>query len=299
MQIRYAFSELGTGLRRNLTMTLAVIVTVWVSLVLFGLGLLIRAEVDLAKGEWYDRVEIAVFMCNDMQVSEVCADGAVTGSQRSEIKQTLKSNGVVKDIYHESQAEALKNYREMYKDSSTADLVAVQDMQESFRVGLKNPEEYESVISEVQGLPGVESVGNTRELLEPLFKGLNGLQWMSIGMAGGLLIAAVLQIGNTIRLIVFSRRREIGIMRLVGASNFYIELPFIIESVVAALIGAALACVTLAATPLLTTRLRADIKLVPWIGWEETLTAMPILLGLGVLLAVSASFVTLRKYLPV
>lgn len=299
MQIRYAFSELGTGLRRNLTMTLAVIVTVWVSLVLFGLGLLIRSEVDLAKGFWYDKVQIAVFMCNDTQVSELCADGAVTGSQRSDIKQTLNSNGQVRQVYHESQQEALQNYREMFKDSSTSDIVSVSDMQESFRVGLKNPQEYESVISEVQGLPGVESVGNSRELLEPLFRGLNGLQWMSIGMAGGLLIAALLQIGNTIRLIVFSRRREIGIMRLVGASNFYIQLPFIVESVVAALIGAGLACATLAVTPLLTARLRGDIKLVPWIGWQETLTAMPILVGLGVLLAVGASVVTLRKYLHV
>jgi cell division transport system permease protein len=118
-------------------------------------------------------------------------------------------------------------------------------------------------------------------------------------LAGGLLIAGVLQISNTIRLTVFSRRREIGIMRLVGASNFYIQLPFIVESMVAALAGAALACLSVAFTPYVTARLRTDIRVVPWIGWEETFAVMPILVGVGILLAVVASFVTLRKYLTV
>lgn len=299
MQIRHAFSELGTGLRRNLTMTLAVIVTVWVSLVLFGLGLLIRAEVDLAKGFWYDKVQIAVFMCNDTRASEACADGAVTKSQRAEIRRVLESNPEVDKIYHETQKQAYENYRKMYKNSERSEIVEVSDMQESFRVGLKNPQEYESVVSAVAGLPGVESVWDSRELLEPLFRGLNGLQWMSIALAVGLLVAAVLQIGNTIRLIVFSRRREISIMRLVGASNFYVQLPFIIESIVAALIGAVLACLTLLFTPLLTDRLDDEIQLVPWISWNETLATMPILIGLGILLAVAASAVTLRKYLTV
>ncbi|MEQ7127816.1 permease-like cell division protein FtsX [Actinopolymorpha sp. B11F2] len=299
MQIRYAFSELGTGLRRNVTMTVAVIVTVWISLVLFGLGLLVRSEVDLVKGFWYDKVQIAVFMCNDVSSAPQCASGAVNAGQKSDIKQALTSNPEVKRVFHESQQQAFKRYQEIYKDSATAGIVEPKHLQESFRVSLKDPQEYQGVQSAVQGLPGVFSVQDSREVLEPLFKGLNGLQWISIGLAGGLLIAGVLQISNTIRLTVFSRRREIGIMRLVGASNFYIQLPFIVESVVAALVGALLACGTLAFTPYVTSRLRTDIRVVPWIGWEETFTAMPVLIGVGGLLAVVASFVTLRKYLSV
>ncbi|MGW5361586.1 permease-like cell division protein FtsX [Actinopolymorpha pittospori] len=299
MQIRYAFSELGTGLRRNVTMTVAVIVTVWISLVLFGLGMLIRSEVGIVKGFWYDKVEIAVFMCNGVSSAPQCADGAVSAGQRNDIQQALKSNPEVRRIFHETQQQAFVRYQEIYKDAATAKVVEAKDLPESFRVSLKNPEDYQGVVSAVQGLPGVFSVQDSRQLLEPLFKGLNGLQWISIGLAGGLLVAAVLQIGNTIRLTVFSRRREIGIMRLVGASNFYIQLPFIVESVVAALVGAALACGTLAFTPLLTAKLRTDIRAIPWIGWDETLTTMPILLGLGALLAILASFATLRKYLTV
>ncbi|MET9018924.1 permease-like cell division protein FtsX [Actinopolymorpha sp. NPDC004070] len=299
MQIRYAFSELGTGLRRNVTMTVAVVVTVWISLVLFGMGMLIRSEVGMVKGFWYDKVEIAVFLCNGVSSSPQCADGAVSAGQRAEIKQALSSSPEVRRVYHESQEQAFKRYQEIYKDSATSRVVQVKDLPESFRVSLKNPQEYQGVVSSVQGLPGVFSVQDSRKLLEPLFKGLNGLQWISIGLAGGLLVAAVLQIGNTIRLTVFSRRREIGIMRLVGASNLYIQLPFIVESVVAALVGAALACGTLALTPMLTTRLRTDIRAIPWIGWEETLATMPVLVVLGALLAIVASFVTLRKYLTV
>ncbi|REF37584.1 permease-like cell division protein FtsX [Thermasporomyces composti] len=299
MQIRYAFSELGTGLRRNVTMTVAVIVTVWISLVLFGFGLLVRSEVELAKGFWYDKVEIAVFLCNDVTSAPQCADGAVSEEQKAEIKRVLVANPEVRQVYHESQEEAYERYKQIYKDSATVDLVKPSDLQESFRVSLKDPQQYHGVRSAVQGLPGVFSVQDSREVLEPLFKGLNGLQWVSIGLAGGLLIAAVLQISNTIRLTVFSRRREISIMRLVGASNFYIQLPFVIESMVAALAGGLLACATLAFTPYVTERLRTDVRVVPWIGWDETLAVMPVVLGVGALLAVVASLVTLRRYLQV
>jgi cell division transport system permease protein len=223
----------------------------------------------------------------------------VSPAQRQRIKQALESNPEVREggVFYETQQQAYDRYQQIYKDSATADIVEASDLQASFRVSLKDPQQYQGVMSAVQGLPGVFSVQDTREVLEPLFAGLNGMQWISIGLAGGLLVAGVLQISNTIRLTVFSRRREISIMRLVGASNFYIQLPFIVESMIAALVGAAMACATLAFTPLVTDRLRDDIRVVPWIGWEETITVMPVLAGVGMLLAVAASVVTLRKYL--
>ncbi|MGH3322776.1 MAG: permease-like cell division protein FtsX [Streptosporangiaceae bacterium] len=299
MRIGYAFSELGSGLRRNVTMTVAVIVTVWVSLVLFGVGMLIRSEVDLVKGYWYDKVQIAVFLCNETANSPQCADGGVTGGQKAKVHETLKQNPEVSKIYFENRHQAYKRYQQIYSDSATADIVKPKDLQESYRVRLKDPQEYEGVVSAVQGLPGVLTVQDSREVLQPLFKGLNGLQWIAIGLAGGLLVAAVLQIANTIRLTVFSRRREIGIMRLVGAPNFYIQLPFMMESIVASLVGALLACGTLAFAPGVTDRLRSGIRAVPWIGWDEVVTVMPVLLVISVLLAVIASLVTLRKYLRV
>lgn len=299
MRFRYVFTELGGGLRRNLTMTVAVIVTVWISLVLFGAGLLVRAEVDLAQEFWYGQAQVAVYMCNEGSTELQCADGDVTPEERAEIQQTLEDNPAVGEVIYESQEQAYERAQELYEDGDSSDYLSPEFLPSSFRVALEDPEEYESVRSAVEGLPGVESIYDSREVLEPLFRGLNGLQWTAIGLSGGLLIAAVLQIANTIRLTVYSRRREIGIMRLVGASNFYIQLPFILEAVVAAVIGALLACLTVAAVPFGTDRLADITSAIPWIGWQETLAVMPILVGVGILLAVVASFVTLRKYLKI
>ena len=298
MRLRYVSSELGGGLRRNLTMTVAVVVTVWVSLVLFGVGMLIRSEVNLAKGFWYDKVQVAVFLCNENAASPKC-DGEITDRQQKAVEKALNDNPEVSEVFYEDQRAAYNRFKEICKDCATVDIVQPQDLQASFRVQLKDAQQYESVNSAVSGMPGVFSVQDSREILQPLFNGLNGLKWISIGLSAGLLLAAVLQIANTIRLTVFSRRREIGIMRLVGASSMYIQLPFVLETVIAALVGAALACGTLAFAPFVTAWLRSGIQAIPWIGWDETVSTMPLLVVLGVALAVVASVSTLHRYLKV
>jgi cell division transport system permease protein len=298
VRLRYVSSELGGGLRRNLTMTVAVVVTVWVSLVLFGVGMLIRSEVNLAKGFWYDKVQVAVFLCNENAASPKC-DGKITDRQQKAVEKALHDNPEVSDVFYEDQKAAYNRFKEICKDCATVDIVQPQDLQASFRVQLKDAQQYESVNSAVSGMPGVFSVQDSREILQPLFNGLNGLKWISIGLSAGLLLAAVLQIANTIRLTVFSRRREIGIMRLVGASSMYIQLPFVLETVIAALVGAALACGTLAFAPFVTNWLRSGIQAIPWIGWDETVSTMPLLVVLGVALAVVASVSTLHRYLKV
>lgn len=298
MRLRYVSSELGGGLRRNLTMTVGVVVTVWVSLVLFGVGMLIRSEVNLAKGFWYDKVQVAVFLCNENAASPKC-DGEITDRQQKAVEKSLHDNPEVSEVFYEDQKAAYNRFKEICKDCATVDIVQPQDLQASFRVQLKDAQQYESVNSAVSGMPGVFSVQDSREILQPLFNGLNGLKWISIGLSAGLLLAAVLQIANTIRLTVFSRRREIGIMRLVGASSMYIQLPFVLETVIAALVGAGLACGTLAFAPFVTAWLRSGIQAIPWIGWDETVSTMPLLVVLGVALAVLASVSTLRRYLKV
>src|SRR4051794_10668464 len=142
-------------------------------------------------------------------------------------------------------------------------------MQESFRIKLKNPEEYQGVVSSVVGLKGVQKVQDLHQLLDPFFRALNVLQWSTAGASALLLLASALQIGNTIRLATFARRREIGIMRLVGASNFYITLPFLLEAILSALVGAGLACATLASGVYFVIMRKAEVSIqsLPWIGW--------------------------------
>jgi cell division transport system permease protein len=304
MRLRHIFAEAGAGLRRNLTMTLAVIVTMWVSLSLFGAGLLAQQEVSLAKGKWYDKIEITVFLCSKAVSGDNCTPGQdTTEAQKVAIRQALESNPEVAQggVYFESKHDAFVEFQKAYEGNPLQGSLTEDQMQESFRVKLKNPEQYEGVVSAVQGLPGVQAIQDLKQILDPLFSWVNLLQWGTIIASGLLLLAAALQIGNTIRLTAFARRREIGIMRLVGASNFYITLPFLLESVIAALIGAAFACGTLASGVyfIIIRKAQVSIQSLAWIGWHQTILAMVAVGVVGILLAVVPTLVTTRKYLRV
>jgi cell division transport system permease protein len=304
MRFRHIFSETSSGLRQNLTMTLAVIVTMWVSLSLFGLGLLANQQVDLMKGRWYDKIEISVFLCTKDTRGDQCVAGQdVTQAQKDAIQQTLTSNPEVSPggVYFESKAEAYAEFQKAYEGNPIQDSLTLDQMQESFRVKLKNPETYQGVVSSVVGLPGVQNVRDLRQYLDPFFKALRVLQWGTITASGLLLLAAALQIGNTIRLAAFARRREIGIMRLVGASNLYITLPFLFEAIVSAVVGIALASVTLASVVyfIIIRKAELSIKSLPWIGWHQAFLAMAGVAIVGLLLSIIPTLITTRKYLRV
>ncbi|HEX8488368.1 MAG TPA: permease-like cell division protein FtsX [Propionibacteriaceae bacterium] len=304
MRFRHIFSETASGLRQNLTMTLAVIVTMWVSLSLFGLGLLANQQVDLMKGRWYDKIEISVFLCTKDTRGDQCQAGQdVTEAQKDVIRQTLLANPEVAPggVYFESKDEAFAEFQKAYEGNPIQDSLTLDQMQESFRVKLKNPETYQGVVSAVVGLQGVQTVRDLRQYLDPFFKALRVLQWGTIGASGLLLLAAALQIGNTIRLATFARRREIGIMRLVGASNLYITLPFLLEALVSALVGIALASVTLASVVyfIIIRKAEVSIQSLPWIGWTQAFWAMGGVAIVGLLLSIIPTLITTRKYLRV
>lgn len=301
MRANFVLSEIGIGLRRNLTMTIAVVVTVAISLALFGAGLLIRAQVGTMKDYWYDKVEVSVFLCGKGSEAPSCAQGPVTPQERTQIEQDLKALPQVQTVFYESQDQAYARFKEQFKNSAIADNVTPDAMPESFRVKLKDPQQYAVVATAFQGRPGVEQVQDQRALLQPFFKALNGLQTAAIFIALVQILAAALLISNTIRVAAFSRRRETGIMRLVGASNFYIQLPFLLEGAIAGFFGALLASGALVAVKkfFVDDRLAPSFRFTAFIGWDAVWTVVPILLVSGVALSALASFVTLRKYLRV
>jgi cell division transport system permease protein len=304
MRFRHIFSETFSGLRQNLTMTLAVVMTMWVSLSLFGAGLLASQQVELMKGRWYDRIEISIFLCTADTKGDQCDPGQeVTQPQKDAVRTTLEANPevAVGGVYFESKQEAYEEFQRAYEGNPIQDSLTVEQMQESYRVKLKNPEQYQGVVSSVVGLKGVQTVQDLRRYLDPFFSWLNLLQWGTIIASALLLFAAALQIGNTIRLAAFARRREIGIMRLVGASNLYITLPFLFEAVISAIIGAGLACVTLASGVYFVIMKKAEVSIqsLPWIGWNQALLAMAGVAIVGLLLAIIPTLITTRKYLRV
>lgn len=302
MRAQFIASEVGAGLRRNLTMTIAVIITVAVSLTLFGVSLLVRAQVTTMQDFWYDKVEVSIFLCSRGSDTPSCAGGEVTAAQRDQIESDLESlRPLVQEIYYESKSEAYQRFKEQFANSPIVDNVSENALPESFRVKLSDPTQYDVVASAFAGRPGIEQVNDQRQILDKFFRLLNGLQAIALIIAGVMLVVTVLLIVNTMRVAAFSRRRETGIMRLVGASNFYIQLPFLLEAALSAALGATLAIGGLIATKAIVIDqiLAPSFQFTAFVGWDAVLAIAPVLLVTGILLAVLAAFLTLRKYLRV
>jgi cell division transport system permease protein len=295
-------SEVGIGLRRNLTMTIAMVVTLTLSLALFGSGLLLRKQVETMKDFWYDRVEVSVYLCGEASAGGACGGTPVTEEQRQDLLRDLEGLPQVQEVFYESQEEAYSRFREQFADSpDLVENVTADALPESFRVKLEDPEQFDVVASALQGRPGVEQVQDQKALLEPFFNALNTLERYAVGLAVVEVIAAVLLVSNTIRVSAYGRRRETGIMRLVGASNFSIQVPFLVEGLLAGLVGALLASGALVALKafVIDGSLRRTFEFTAFVGWDDVLAVLPWLFLTGIVLAGLASFVTLRRFLRV
>ncbi|MGW0763913.1 permease-like cell division protein FtsX [Streptomyces sp. NPDC002671] len=305
MRAQFVLSEIGVGLRRNLTMTFAVIVSVALSLALFGGSLLMSDQVSTMKGYWYDKVNVSIFLCNksDATSDPHCAKGAVTEDQKKQILADLHKMPVVQKVTYESQDEAYKHYKEQFGNSPLAGSLTPDQMQESYRIKLKDPEKYQVIATAFNGRDGVQSVQDQKGILDNLFGLLNLMNRAALGVMALMLVVALLLIVNTVRVSAFSRRRETGIMRLVGASGFYIQAPFIMEAAVAGLIGGGLACVFLVVGRYFTIdhgmALANKLTLINFVGWDAVFTKLPLILATSVLMPALAAFFALRKYLKV
>ena len=306
MQLTYVFSELRTGLRRNVSMTVAVIVTMFVSLTLVGLGLLLNAQANKAEDFWGDRLQITVFMCTDNSPSASCIDGRATDAQKAAVVKVLDTNPEVEKWDYQTSREAYDKWRQVYTGNGDTqqqviDAIRPSDMAETYWITLKDPRKFEDVKSEVSGLKGVSNVRDLRQVLQPIYFWISAFKWGAIVIAGFLLIAAILQVGNTIRLAAFARRREIGIMRLVGASSLYIQLPFLLEALFAAVVGVLLAAgaISVFLYVVVYRLLRPNSNLVAWVDWSDGLWAMGAITVVGLALTLIPTLLLTRKYLKV
>lgn len=304
MRLQFVLSEIAIGLRRNLTMTISVVLVTLVSLFLFGLGILSQKQVTTMKDYWYDRVQVSIFLCGKESDTPSCASGEVTQAQKDQILTDLKSPQLapyVEKVFYESKQEAYSRFKQQFKDSVLSDNVTVDQMPESYRVRLKNPEQYQVVSQVFADRPGVESVEDQRKVLDQLFSLLNRLSFYSWVLAFITLACSMLLVATTIRLTAFTRRRETGIMRLVGASNLFIQLPFILESVIAATVGAVLASGALVAVTHfeIQGRLSRSLRIFNYVDVSDALTVVPWMILVGIVIAGVSSFVTLLRYLKV
>ena len=300
MRAGFLLSEVRIGLRRNLTMTFAVIVTTAISLSLLGIGLLSNAQVSAMKDYWYDKIEVSVYLCGSLSESPSCAGGVINAEQRLGIKSDLEALPVVQSVFYESKSEAYARFQERFKDSAIAQNVTADQLPESFRVKLKDPTQYAVVVSAFSGRPGVDVVQDQRSILEKFFKLLNVLRNGALLVGLFSVLTAGLLISNTLRIAAFNRRRETGVMKLVGASSWSIQLPFLLEGIISALIGWVFATGLLAGLKSV-----VDSKVAPlltftnFFGWNEVWIASAWLLLAGLGVSTIASAVTLRRYLKV
>ena len=300
MRSGFLFKEVKIGLRRNLTMTFAVVITVAISLTLLGIGLLANSQVRVMKDYWYDKIEVSVFLCGTLSESPSCASGPVSQEQRDQIKLDIEALPVVDTVYYESQAQAFERFQERFEGSAIAQNVSQDQLPESYRVKLKDPTQFAVMQSAFAGRPGVDSVQDQRSILEKFFKLLSVLRdgALAIGLAS--VLTAALLISNTLRIAAFNRRRETGVMKLVGASSFSIQLPFLLEGIISAIVGWVFSTGLLSAFKLLVdSRIAPLLSFTKFFTWSDVWVASGILLITGFVVSTVASIATLRKYLKV
>src|SRR3954471_4389980 len=290
MRLARALREAAEGLRRNPVMTVAAVLTVSISLGLLGAALILRSQISTMEAYYYTKIEVSVFL----------TDG-VTDQQRTDVETALRALPVVRDVSYESKEEAVRRYRLQYKDQpGLLEAGTVDNLPESFRVKLRDPTQFETVSSAVEGMPGIDVVVDQKAILDPLFSVLGGLRNAAVALAVVQLVAAALLISNTVRLTAFSRRQETALMRLVGASRLQIQLPFLLEGMVAGIAGSVVAVGILAVGKVLL----LDRKLAPLFGhgilpvvhWPDIFGQLPVLAVCGVLIAGAASLLTVRRY---
>ncbi|TXK17182.1 permease-like cell division protein FtsX [Homoserinibacter sp. GY 40078] len=300
MRLGLILSEVGQGFRRNLSMVVSVILVTFISLTFFGAAVLLQLQIGQMKGYWYDRAEVTVYMCS--AIVPTCDGADATEEQIDAVKAQLEGDTLadfVDAVNYETAEDAFARFQEEFEGTTVAELATIDSFGPDFQVRLVNPEESGVIIDSVSGMPGVDEVRDQRALLQPIFDVMNAASYTAVGIAALMLVAAVLLISTTIRLSAFSRRRELAIMRLVGASNRFIETPFILEGIVASFIGSLLAsgAVIVIVHFFVQGYLTEMFTTYSFIGLQDALLVAPILIGVGALLAALSASVAIRRYL--
>ena len=239
MRFGFLLNEVWTGLRRNVTMTIAMILTTAISIGLFGGGLLVVRLADQSRAIYLDRVESQVFLTNDVSANDPNCDADPCKALRSQIEGRDDVSSVRFLNRDDAYNDAIKKFPQ-YKDVAGKDAFPA-----SFIVKLDDPEQHKDFDDAVAGQPGVLNVLNQKDLIDRLFAVLEGISNAAFAVALVQAVGAVLLIANMVQVAAYTRRTEIGIMRLVGASRWYTQLPFLVEAMLAAFIGVVIAIVGL------------------------------------------------------
>ncbi|OBK74345.1 permease-like cell division protein FtsX [Mycobacterium sp. 1274761.0] len=294
MRFGFLLNEVWTGLRRNVTMTVAMILTTAISIGLLGGGLLVVRLADNSKAIYLDRVESQVFLTNDVSANDPTCDADPCKALRQKIEDRQDVRSVRFLNRDEAYDDAIKKFPQ-YKDVAGKDAFPA-----SFVVKLDNPEQHKDFDDAMAGQPGVLNVLNQKELIDRLFAVLDGLSNAAFAVALVQAIGAILLIANMVQVAAYTRRTEVGIMRLVGATRWYTQLPFLLEACLAALIGVVISIIGLIIVRawFLENALNQfyEANLIARVDYADILYISPALIFVGVVMAGVTAYVTLRLY---
>ncbi|MGB4705520.1 MAG: permease-like cell division protein FtsX [Candidatus Saccharicenans sp.] len=304
MRVGLVLGEVWSGLRRNLSVVISVVLVTFVSLTFVGAAILMQLQVQQMKAFWYDRAQVAIYLCTDFDQSATCSGDDVTPEQITAIEEALNSPTLqpyISEYFFVDHDEAYTEFTEQFAGNPIVDITTPEQLNQTFWLKLEDPSRSAIIQETFTGIPGVQSVTDQRSLLDRIFLFLGVASYTAIAIAGLMLVAAMLLISTTIRLSAFSRRREIGIMRLVGASNRFIQTPFIREGIISALIGAVLAGVASVAVVKFFVQdyLVVNLPFTSYVTVEQSLIVPPILVGIGVVLSAIAAKIAISRYLRV
>jgi cell division transport system permease protein len=289
-RIKYVLSEVMVGLWRNVTMTVAMIITLAVSLTMLGASLVMYQQIDTMRIYYYSKIEVSIFLKNDY-----------TDAQQQALAAQLRNDPLVKQpVLFETKEQAYAKFKTQFKDAP--DLVKAtkpESLPASFKVKLKDPKQFDAISAAYKTKDGVDDVLDQQRLLAKVFGVLGAAQSMALIVAIIQGVAALLLVGNTIQVAAYSRRREVAVMKLVGASNWFIQSPFVLEAMFACIIGGVLASLALIAAKiwLINGTLKPLTSLLTPVNWDRILWMIPILIGIGAVVSGVTGWITLRFYI--
>lgn len=294
MRFTFLLNEVLTGLRRNVTMTIAMVLTTAISIGLFGGGLLVVRLADNSRNIYLDRVETQVFLTDDISANDPTCDSPPCKALREKIE----ARNDVKSVRFLNREDAYSDA--IHKFPQYKDVAGKDSFPASFIVKLENPEQHKDFDGAMQGQPGVLNVLNQKDLIDRLFAVLDGLSNAAFAVALVQAVGAILLIANMVQVAAYTRRTEIGIMRLVGASRWFTQLPFLVEAMVAATAGVviAVAGLILVRALFLENALNQfyQANLIARIDYADILYISPWLFVLGVAMSGLTAYATLRVY---
>jgi cell division transport system permease protein len=295
MRLKYVMSEVVVGLWRNVTMTIAMIITMTVSLTLLGSSVVLFWQVNEMRDLYYQQIEVTIFL----KVQDT------TQAQKDAIKADLDQDPLVQHSDFETRQQAYENFKVIFAAvPELTSLTKPESLPESFRVKLKDVNQFDQFKAKYEhyiGDGGVERIIDQKALVDKVFSVLGSLQKLALIIAVVQGVAALMLVINTIQVAAYSKRREVAVMKLVGASNWFIQAPFVLEAVAAGLLGAILAYGTLVLAKIYVFdgALASLNSVITPVKWSHINLMLPLLAGAGALVSSVTGWIALRFYIKV